>query len=98
LQGISYYRIKQTDFNGSVSYSEVRKVELGIRNLGISIYPNPASSLLHINSENKSTLRVYNAIGKQIATYNLSQGNNSINLEQLPKGVILLLLKHLMEL
>jgi surface protein len=87
LQGISYYRIKQTDFNGSFSYSEVRSVELGIRNLGISVYPNPASNELHINTESKATFKMFNAIGKQIITSNLTQGDNNINIQQLSQGV-----------
>ena len=87
LQGTSYYRIKQTDFNGSVSYSEVRRVELGTRNLGISVYPNPASKVLHINTESKATIKIYNVVGKQVSIHNLAKGDNSINIEQLSKGV-----------
>ncbi|MCX6207934.1 MAG: serine hydrolase [Bacteroidetes bacterium] len=87
LQGISYYRIKQTDFNGSVSYSEVRRVELGIKNLGISVYPNPVSNVLHISTDSKAMLRIYNVVGKQIAIHHLAQGDNSINIEQLSLGV-----------
>ncbi|MFY7963912.1 MAG: T9SS type A sorting domain-containing protein, partial [Chitinophagaceae bacterium] len=87
LQGISYYRLQQTDFNGSVSYSEVRQVAISKEQVAISIYPNPASKVLHINTESKAMLRIYNVVGKQMATHNLAQGDNSINIEQLSQGV-----------
>lgn len=44
--GRSYYRLKQTDFNGQFDYSEIRSVLFtGIdENLDFKIYPNPISS------------------------------------------------------
>lgn len=42
--GISYYRLKQTDFNGQSSYSSVVAVNYYFGDDGVSIYPNPANS------------------------------------------------------
>jgi len=44
LPGISYYRLKQTDFNGTYSYSEVVAVKRNITSAGLSVYPNPANT------------------------------------------------------
>lgn len=41
-EGISYYRLKQTDFSGSNSYSQIVAVNYIIAEDNISIYPNPA--------------------------------------------------------
>ena len=65
----------------------MRRVELGIKNLGISVYPNPVSNVLHISTDSKAMLRIYNVVGKQIAIHHLAQGDNSINIEQLSLGV-----------
>ena len=41
LPGTSYYRLKQTDFDGKHSYSEVRKIESSDYLTSFKIYPNP---------------------------------------------------------
>ncbi len=41
LPGISYYRLKQTDFDGKFTYSELRKVEVTEIKTNFRIYPNP---------------------------------------------------------
>ena len=88
-----YYRIEMVDLNGSKNNSEVRSVELGIRNMGISIYPNPASNELHINIDSKATLRLYNIAGKQFAASSLVQGNNNINIQHLLQGVYVVVIE-----
>lgn len=41
LQGVSYYRLKQVDFDGTTSFSSIRKVDF----IGptVKLYPNPVS-------------------------------------------------------
>ncbi|HYV91793.1 MAG TPA: T9SS type A sorting domain-containing protein [Chitinophagales bacterium] len=43
LAGNSYYRLKQTDLDGSVSYSDVRMVEMNTPETTVTIFPNPAT-------------------------------------------------------
>ncbi|MBL4703136.1 MAG: T9SS type A sorting domain-containing protein, partial [Flavobacteriales bacterium] len=44
-QGISYYRLKQTDFDGAYSYSTVKMIEINASEKpSVLIYPNPFSS------------------------------------------------------
>lgn len=49
-QGRNYYRLKQTDLNGDVSYfPEVRVVNILDGNAGLLIYPNPVKDKVTIN-------------------------------------------------
>ncbi|XOV66160.1 MAG: T9SS type A sorting domain-containing protein [Fluviicola sp.] len=68
--GISYYRLKQVDFNGSYSYSEIRSVvfeELSFVNL----YPNPAENDLNIvvavSSKELLRVEIIDMIGRIIS-------------------------------
>lgn len=49
LNGQSYYRLKQTDFNGDVHYSNIVAVNISVVTVGV--YPNPVSSgnPVHVN-------------------------------------------------
>ena len=39
--GINYYRLKQIDYDGAFSYSEIEKVNFHYKSTNISVYPNP---------------------------------------------------------
>jgi len=43
LQGVSYYRLKQTDFDGSFSYSNVAVVNFGKGLSSLTVFPNPSN-------------------------------------------------------
>ncbi|MGQ3130903.1 MAG: T9SS type A sorting domain-containing protein [Flavobacteriales bacterium] len=67
--GLSYYRLKQTDFNGSVSYSPLRTILLTDENTeGIRVFPNPAheqtSLLVYGMEEKKLRIQIIDANGK----------------------------------
>ncbi len=48
--GLSYYRLKQTDLNGSVKYFNMVPVNYGFeQSKGINIFPNPSSGNININ-------------------------------------------------
>lgn len=46
LHGVSYYRLKQTDFNGDTSYSKIKSVEF--IKPDFKLYPNPSVSNNHL--------------------------------------------------
>jgi len=51
LDGISYYRLKQTDFDGRYSFSDIAAVERHKNNtLTFSVFPNPAIDHISIFS------------------------------------------------
>jgi len=83
LQGISYYRLKQVDFNGQVSYSQIEAVNL--INDEITIYPNPTNGLLTINNRKNQTIKIIDIAGKTMEI--IQSKNNVIDVTDFPKGI-----------
>jgi len=75
VRGVTFYRLKQTDQNGSFSYS--RTVNVNFQGSGpISIIPNPASGEVVIQSENRiSAITLTDLNGKIIKQYSYSVSN-----------------------
>jgi Secretion system C-terminal sorting domain len=48
VYGLNYYRLKTTDKDGKVTYSEINKVNFGKSGGAIKIYPNPANNYIKI--------------------------------------------------
>ncbi len=65
----SYYRLKQFDFNGKVSYSNITPIKkLEQENL-LSIFPNPSSDFITISSKNSlldSEIQIFDYSGKLV--------------------------------
>lgn len=77
FNGVSYYRLKQTDFNGEYEYSKVVPVVLSVQQT--HVYPNPIKDWLFVDNINASNteLRVYSIEGKLIYSGNQSKINTS---------------------
>ncbi|HRN42562.1 MAG TPA: T9SS type A sorting domain-containing protein, partial [Vicingus sp.] len=92
LKGVSYYRLKQTDFNGEFSYSEPKLFKLkGLSD--VQIYPNPASNELNIYFDEQAggnvKISITNALGQIV--FNESFSGNELNtlkisLNEIPSG------------
>jgi hypothetical protein len=94
LNGISYYRLKQTDFDGKFEYSKIVKVEFTGKEAGLSLnaYPNPTSDFvnLQINGLNETaTLQVMDMTGRLIYVQNIAKGTkqSELNLGNYPAGM-----------
>jgi hypothetical protein len=93
FKGITYYRLKQTDFDGRYSYSDPVAVQ-SVNNKQSSslIYPNPANDMVRIEADflNKEDVSVtlINSLGIQVNQVSL-KGNISMNLNisHLPSGL-----------
>ncbi len=68
LSGISYYRLKQVDMNGSFHLSEIQSVNNGLKVNRVKVYPNPTDKGLVtvVSDEPISSLFVYDALGKTV--------------------------------
>jgi hypothetical protein len=87
LPGINYYRIKQTDYDGQYSYSEIRSVRhKGISN--VSITPRTTDGRLDITTELEDyTIAIYNVSGQEVKKMTGMSLDQSISLETLHAGV-----------
>ncbi len=95
--GISYYRLKQTDFDGQFSYSSTVAVNLAASN-GIIISLNSATNELVVWSQgfsDQAEITVYNTLGEIIYTRHPSSviGQLTISVADFPSGVYLVKLQ-----
>ncbi|OJV53695.1 MAG: hypothetical protein BGO31_02220 [Bacteroidetes bacterium 43-16] len=90
--GNVYYRLKQLDFDGVFSISEVRMVN--IKNSGLSIYPNPASnSVTVLGLSAKHTVALYDVTGRVMMTAEVDANNSSLNIATLPEGIYTVIIR-----
>ncbi|MFT4602919.1 MAG: hypothetical protein ACI857_003106 [Arenicella sp.] len=82
LIGNSYYRLKQTDFNGEYEYSKIEHVIYeGDPNTQVQLYPNPSTGELNVIFQKKDeTWRIINLLGQDVS-------NNVRILEESPFSV-----------
>jgi hypothetical protein len=92
--GVSYYRLKQTDFDGEFLYSGIRNVKIENRiNYSIKIYPNPTSNEVTIigNTLELEQIKVFNTLGQDISIFTTIKESNEgeiiIDLSNLTSGI-----------
>lgn len=93
--GISYYRLKQTDFNGNFSYSIIRDVRIE-NGSGYSIYPNPANNELNIvsNTQEQFSIKMLNNQGERISVNMIEESNQRrIDTSLLSNGIYFLIIE-----
>lgn len=96
--GISYYRLKQTDYNGNFEYSDVKVVmiEPNSSDPVVSIYPNPTNNNITINApiEELNNLTILNCLGQDVShlSKTITDRGTSVvlNLEKLSEGVYII--------
>ena len=68
--GVSYYRLKQTDYDGTFTYSKTKSVFLENSESDLIIYPNPTSNIVTVScpQEKQNILRVYDIYGIDITS------------------------------
>lgn len=50
FSGISYYRLKQTDYNGAFSYSNIVALDNGLNTISVeNMYPNPTNDFINFD-------------------------------------------------
>ncbi|MBK5285570.1 MAG: T9SS type A sorting domain-containing protein, partial [Bacteroidia bacterium] len=95
FRGISYYRLRQTDFNGNSTTSDIVAVNVSEGGI-VSVVPNPANDFVNVIFPNISVngnnvIELIDSKGDVVLkhTKNLSHGNNvyRMNLSGYSKGV-----------
>ena len=101
LNGVSYYRLKQTDFNGDYEYSSLIQVEINKQIDDVIIYPNPVGKIGYVafNStiDGLMELEILDMTGKKLGLtkHQITNGDNKVKFdtENLPEGMYFIRLK-----
>ena len=67
--GSSYYRLKQTDFDGQFEYSRIEKINsIDFINKPVQIYPNPSENIINIVGDKSelTRIKVFNQLGHEV--------------------------------
>lgn len=90
--GISYYRLKQTDFNGAYAYSEVKGILLDAQAIDMTVFPNPASNKINIvlAEEGEAEFRIYSNLGEIVLQGHLN-GTGQLDISSIDSGLYQLL-------
>ncbi|MCU0439974.1 MAG: T9SS type A sorting domain-containing protein [Raineya sp.] len=87
FEGISYYRLKQTDFNGNFKYSKIVSINTAENDSKeIVVYPNPSKGIFHVENLNQK-ITVLNTLGQKILTAEINSNSSKIDLTEQPTGV-----------
>ena len=89
FSGVSYYRLKQTDFDGTVEYSHVVIIDNRPEMPSISLAPNPANDIIKINSDvdlNGQVIITTNT-GQEVTRTDISSTETTLDIMDLKPGV-----------
>jgi surface protein len=89
LNGVNYYRLQQTDLDGTVKYSDVRSVQFSDL---LSVYPNPVQSVLTVTGvSSEATYTLLSANGTTVMQGTLLASNkNQISVSGVADGIYFL--------
>jgi hypothetical protein len=85
--GVLYYRLKQTDYDGAFTYSDV--ITNQCKDLTeLQVYPNPSSGIFTISGLDESAkITVTNATGEVVYSSKDMNSSHLINISSQPDGV-----------
>ncbi len=90
-RGVSYYRLKQVDLDGSFSYSQIVSITIEALAYAIVVYPNPAGSQQFLNIETELTedltFILFDGAGKRLRSVLVEDGKGKLSLKELCLGM-----------
>lgn len=87
----AYYRLKQTDFNGNFSYSEVQVVNrIGYIQNEFKVYPNPAQNQITISSPAAAEYSFWTLDGRNVTHLVRLNGIQNFDISRLHTGIYLI--------
>lgn len=87
--GLVYFRLKQTDYDGTFEYSKVIGVNcVNIEKDDILVHPNPSKGIVNIDLMGKTgETIILDAMGQMVSNSQIIEGKGSFDLQGLPAGV-----------
>ena len=84
--GMNYYRLRQTDNNGKITFSNVKSIKF--THGGIEILSNPVHDFITIRIDDIAEvyIRMYNANGQQVLSGKLN-GQQRFDISKFPSGI-----------
>lgn len=101
-KGLSYYRLKQFNSNGTITYSEPRLIDYAMSAFGegsrFAIYPNPSKDKISVAIDQRPIgvmeLAIFDVQGKKIRSVNVADSEDlCFNVNDLQAGVYMLELR-----
>jgi hypothetical protein len=90
----AYYRLKQTDFNGSFSYSRTIVVTTPYAEDALYILPNPTTQQISVNGRESDQIKSLSVIDHNGRVVLEKTGTKVLDVSDLPNGDYILLSKH----
>ncbi|MGF2412298.1 T9SS type A sorting domain-containing protein [Ferruginibacter sp.] len=88
-----YYRLKMLDIDGQFTYSNIVVIHFSA-NQAVSVFPNPATTIVNIHISNSSLLNttaiLYNMQGQAIQSIILKNQLHKMNMQNLASGIYML--------
>jgi hypothetical protein len=84
LSGVSYYRLRQVDFDGTINYTHVVSWKKEINGAAIAVYPNPAGNQFQIAFEGfeseTANINILDNSGRKVLALNNNAWNNPVQI------------------
>lgn len=93
LPGLSYYRLKQVDYDGAFEYHGPVSVRRGIGDGGMKVFPNPVGDRLYLvlpDADPEGQLRLVSGLGQEVGRWPAAAATDGLPVADLPAGVYLL--------
>ena len=90
--GNNYYRIKQTDADGTSTYTPVSSIQFSTTGTSISVFPNPTNNMLTLQTDAvaNTLYQITDLTGNLIQSNRIFSNRMQINIGQLPAGTYIL--------
>lgn len=88
-RGSNYYRIRQVDFDGRQTYSDVKRISLTSEVRQLKVLTNPVENgrLLIAVQKGTQSVSLYTTQGRLLLTKRLGEGTHSIDVSAYAKGI-----------
>lgn len=101
-EAVIYYRLRWTDADGSIDYSDLRSIQFGVtsthiinRLLDVQAFPNPMRDQLMLSDiPARSTYRLFSADGILRSEGVFQKGSNSLTTSELDTGIYYLTIQY----